>query len=92
MSTPVHKLIAEAQSNFPDELIIDVMDACEAFYRNGSYDEVTGDVDTIGHFYRIDRFIVETDSRGFSICNTYNTVWEAEEEMRRMSELHEEDR
>lgn len=81
-----HTLIAQAQSAFPDDEIIDVLDACEAFYMNGMDDEQVGDVDTTGHFYRVDRFIVATDSQGFHTCHTFETVAEAEAEMVKLGE------
>ena len=76
--TPIHRLISEAQSAFPEDQIVDVLDACEAFYMNGLTDEQVGDVETTGHFYRVDRFVVETDSLGFHKCHTFDTVAEAE--------------
>lgn len=91
MASPIHKLISEAQSAFPDSPIVDVLDACEAFYMNGCADEVIGDVDTIGHFYRVDRFIVATDSQGFHTCHTFETVEEASAEMARLSALEDDD-
>jgi len=87
--TPIHRLISEAQSAFPEDQIVDVLDACEAFYMNGLADEQVCDVrsaqeglpacwETTGHFYRVDRFVVETDSLGFHKCHTFDTVAEAE--------------
>ena len=53
-----------------------VMQACEAFYMNGTPDETSGDVDSpTGHFYRCDRWIVRTDSQGFKDLYTFAN-WE----------------
>lgn len=48
-----------------DEDVSDVLAACESFYGHGFADEITGDVDGPGHFYRVARWIVTTDSQGF---------------------------
>lgn len=60
--------------NSPNHLILD---ACEAFYMNGQADEICGDVETFGHYYRIDRWIVRADSQGFKEAFTFDTVSQA---------------
>ena len=42
-----------------------LIEMCEVFYMNGCHDGASGDVETFGHFYRIDRWIVWTDNYGF---------------------------
>ena len=54
-----------------------VLEACEAFFMNGFHDDVSGDVETFGHFYRVHRWIVWTDNQGFKDVDTYDTEAEA---------------
>lgn len=55
-----------------------VLDACETFYTNGMYDQISGDVEApTGHFYRVDRWIVSTNSQGHSEAITYANESEA---------------
>ncbi len=52
--------------------------ALEAFYFNGVTDEWSGDVDApTGHFYRVNRWIVTTDERGFHNVISHATKIEA---------------
>lgn len=52
--------------------------ALEHFYMNGSDDANAGDVESpTGHFYRVHRWIVTTDSQGFNDIETYDTETEA---------------
>lgn len=54
------------------------LDACEELYLHGFPDEVTGDVDSpTGHVYRIDRWIVTTDSYGFHEIDEYEVEADA---------------
>lgn len=47
----------------------------EEIYMNGMADEVSGDVDApSGHFYRVGRYIVFTDSQGFRNLFSYQTT------------------
>ena len=55
----------------------DLLLALESFYMNGGADETSGDVETFGHFYRVHRWIVWTDSQGFHDVDTYDTEAEA---------------
>lgn len=49
-----------------------LLDALESFYMNGSADDVSGDVEaSCGHFYRVARWIVQTDSQGFHDVSAY---------------------
>lgn len=73
------ELISQARQVFADVTIETALDACEAFYMSGSADEVSGDVDTYVHFYRVHRWIVRTDSQGFRELDTYNTEADARE-------------
>ena len=75
-------IIAQARSAFGDEVFgnsphrSDLLDALESFYMNGTSDESGGSVDENYHFYRVHRWIVTTDSQGFSEVETYDTEQE----------------
>lgn len=50
----------------------------EAYYMNGMADAEAGNVDAdTGHFYRVERWIVRTDTQGFHTIEAYDTVAEA---------------
>lgn len=51
--------------------------ACEAFHGHGFSDDELGDVDGFGHHYRVNRWTVETDSRGFSELTEHGSEAEA---------------
>jgi hypothetical protein len=53
------------------------LEELEEIYMNGFADEVTGDVDWIGHFYRVGSYIVQTDQQGFRSVHTHSTEDEA---------------
>lgn len=63
-----------------DASIVDtILAACEEWYHNGFAEEVSGDVDApTGHFYRVNRWIVLTDSQGFQDVFPFDTTEEAE--------------
>lgn len=66
MAASEYQIIKEAQENYGETGIETLMDALEAFYLSGCPDEESGDVESpTGHFYRVDRWIVTTDSQGF---------------------------
>ena len=73
------QIIVEAEQNFGPETFMQsrdsspLVDALEAFYLHGCDDEHDGESDTFGHFYRVDRWIVWTDSQGFKRVETYDT-------------------
>jgi hypothetical protein len=82
-------IIAEAQEIGPFEEKIGqpgtLLAALEHFYGNDSTDEQSGDVEApTGHFYRVDRWIVQTDSAGFNSIYTYDTEDEAKLEFVKM--------
>lgn len=55
-----------------------LLQALEAFYFHGFSDEQCGDVDYLdGHCYRVHRWLVWTDSRGFHDVDTFDTEAEA---------------
>lgn len=55
-----------------------LMSALHAFYMNGSADDQSGDVEApTGHFYRVHRWIVTTDSQGFEHIEALDTEAEA---------------
>lgn len=80
------ELIALADKNFGDwrsyrcsnPASPTVIETCEEFWSHGASDESSGDADTFGHFYRVDRWIVWTDSQGFNTLETFETEGEAE--------------
>ncbi len=64
-----------------------LLEALETFYLNGTADEISGDVDSpVGHFYRVDRWIVTTDSQGFHSVWNYATIEAASSEFHRLDE------
>lgn len=68
-----NEIISQARSI--DSTVAALLDACEAFYGHGVTDEVSGDVEApTGHFYRVDRWIVTTDSQGFRELDEYETA------------------
>lgn len=69
-------IIAQARSHLNED-VSDVLEACEAFYGHGFSDDSDGDVETFGHFYRVHRWIVWTDSQGFHDLETYDTEEDA---------------
>ena len=73
------EIIAQARKAFgaENEAPFALLDALESFYMNGGADETSGDVETFGHFYRVHRWIVWTDSQGFHDVDTYDTEVEA---------------
>lgn len=71
------EFIAEAKGAYSDMDISTVLQACEAHYLNGFADDITGDTDWIGHYYRVDRWIVETTPTGVNILHTFATVEDA---------------
>jgi hypothetical protein len=73
------RFIEDARENFDDEDISSVLEACEVYYMHGFADEYDGDVDApTGHFYRVGRYLVTTDSQGFRDLAEYQTEREAE--------------
>jgi hypothetical protein len=68
-----------------------LIQALEDFYCNGFADEVSGDVDCdTGHFYRVDRWIVTTDSQGFHDIWSFNDIPEARREFQRLEKEYAE--
>lgn len=92
MPTSEEQIIGEAARAFAGEVFgrspkHRLLDALEAFAGNGSADEVSGNVESpTGHFFRVDRWIVVTDSQGFRDVQTYDTESEAEVAFRSMDE------
>lgn len=50
------------------------LDRLETVYLDGCADDVIGDVDALGHYYRVGRYIVQTDSQGFHEVFTFDTL------------------
>lgn len=58
-----------------------LLNVLEAFYMNGTPDEQSGNVEApTGHFYRVDRWIVVTNSQGFKDVYSHDSADEAEAE------------
>lgn len=75
------EIIEEAEQHFGPINPGTLLNALEAFYMEGADDENAGNVESpTGHFYRVDRWIVVTDSQGFKDIHTYDSVSEAENE------------
>lgn len=82
------QIIAEAHKIDPE--VSTVLEACEALYLSGTPDDVSGNVEApCGHFYRVARWIVTTDSQGFTDLNTYQDESEALEAFERLSEEYQ---
>jgi hypothetical protein len=78
--TSEQELIAEAHES-------SLLAALESFYMDGVADDVDGDVESpLGHFYRVDRWIVVTDSQGFHDVRTYANVDEAKSEFAKLQQ------
>ncbi len=79
------EFVAQCLLDFPDNfeapnelLARDVLEACEVYYMNGCYDDLSGDSEApTGHFYRIHRWIVTTNSQGFRFLDTFDNEDEA---------------
>lgn len=62
-----------------------LIDALEDFYMNGFQDESSGDVDCqTGHFYRVNRWIVTTNTQGFHDMWSFESVAEAIKEFQKL--------
>lgn len=94
MPTTEQEIIAQAKENFRDadtpEDFNTLLGALEAFYMGGCAEEADGDVDTYGHFYRVHRWIVWTDSQGFHSVETFDTDDEAEKAFDKYSDEYTE--
>lgn len=65
------------------------LEQLESFYMDGVADEVSGDVDSpTGHFYRVDRWIVRTDDRGFHDVTEYETIEDAKNDFASMDDQY----
>jgi hypothetical protein len=85
------EFIGQARVDWPDMTIWTMLDACEANYLNGTYDDVSGDVESaLGHFYLIERWIVVTDTIGVKWLHTYADVEEAEKAFEQFDEAYAE--
>jgi hypothetical protein len=51
--------------------------ACEVFYGHGFSDDSLGSVEDFGHYYRVSRWTVATDSRGFTDLTEHGSEAEA---------------
>jgi hypothetical protein len=85
------EFMRETRVDWPNMNVFTVLDACEARYLNGQYDDISGDSEApTGHFYLVERWIVVTDSQGFRHLHTYHSVLEAEAAFEQMDEAYAE--
>lgn len=57
-----------------------VIRACNEIYMHGFADEQSGDMEApTGHFYRVARWVVETDSAGFDFLTEFDTEIKAQD-------------
>lgn len=71
-------IILEAKRNSEGFYPIDsLLDALESFYLCGFHDDVCGTVETGCHYYRVSRWIVQTDSQGFHEIFSHDSEKEA---------------
>jgi hypothetical protein len=83
----IDEIIDEARKVDPNAS--SVLDACEAFYMNGTPDELSGDVDSpTGHFYRVARWIVQCDTLGFKHLLTFKDDAEAQAEFQKLDKTY----
>lgn len=72
------EFIAHSNETLSTSGIESVLEACEEFYGSGFADSVSGEVESpTGHFYRVHRWIVQTNSEGFTELNTFDSEYEA---------------
>lgn len=73
------QLVAQAIEAFGEWIgIHSALDACETYWGNGASDEHDGDVEApCGHFYRVDRWIVTTDTQGLKSIEEYANCMDA---------------
>lgn len=73
------QLVAQTIEAFGEWIgIHSALDACETCWANGASDEHDGDAESPqGHFYRVDRWIVTTNSQGFKSIEEYANCTDA---------------
>lgn len=72
------EFVAKCNSDLSTSGIESVLDACEEYYGSGFTDASAGETECpTGHFYRVDRWIVQTDSLGFRELNTFDSEADA---------------
>jgi hypothetical protein len=72
------ELLDLARTNLGEANIDNVKDAVLAFHGHGGADATTGEVEApTGHVIRVDRWIVVTDSEGFSELEEYESADQA---------------
>jgi hypothetical protein len=72
------EIILQAKRNCDGFYTVDnLREALECFYLNGFQDEVCGTVESGCHYYRVSRWIMQTDSQGFHEVFSYSTPEEA---------------
>lgn len=70
------ELIAEARGLGDD--VKNLLDALNTIWGHGFSDESSGTVEApCGHFFRVEHWIVTTDSQGFHNVETYDTIEDA---------------
>lgn len=71
-----YEIIAQANEMIgaenTDHHVSTILDACETIYGHGFADDTSGDVEApSGHFYRVSRWIVRTDTQGFKTLESF---------------------
>jgi hypothetical protein len=85
------EFIEQAKNDWPDEEITDALDACEANYFNGIYDDVSGNVEApTGFFYIIEHYIVIVNSDGTKELRKYGSVELAERAFNKLEQEYSE--
>lgn len=70
-----NELITTVRRNLGEPEIATVKDAILALHGHGVADDTTGNVEApCGHVIRVDRWIVRTDSQGFTDLEEYGNV------------------
>jgi hypothetical protein len=73
-------IIEQARADLGEPTISNLVEALEAFYGHGFADQRSGDVESpTGHFYRVHRWVVTTDSQGFNEVAEFDSEAEARE-------------
>lgn len=76
----LHRISDTMFHTIPSDEDRTVLRACNEIYMHGFADEQSGDMEApTGHFYRVARWLIETDSAGFDYLSEFITEREAQE-------------
>lgn len=80
-------IIEQARTDLEAEYVNDLVEALEAFYGHGVADQSSGDMEApTGHFYRVHRWVLTTDSHGFREVAEFDSESEARERFETLDE------